>query len=65
MKSALHGSRFSEDRFEPMLVNARRVKQCPGRKTDVKDARWLCQLLEAALLKPSFVPPKPIPTLRT
>jgi len=36
----------------------------PGRKTDVKDAQWLCQLLEAGLLRPSFVPPKPIRTLR-
>jgi transposase len=36
----------------------------PGRKTDVKDAQWLCQLLEAGLLSPSFVPPKPIRTLR-
>jgi transposase len=36
----------------------------PGRKTDIKDAQWLCQLLEAGLLKPSFVPPKPIRTLR-
>ena len=53
-----------EDRFELMLVNARHVKQVPGRKTDVKDAQWLCQLLEAGLLKPSFVPPKPIRTLR-
>jgi len=53
-----------EDRFELLLVNARHVKQCPGRKTDVLDAQWLCQLLEAGLLKPSFVPPKPIRTLR-
>ena len=53
-----------EDRFELMLVNARAVKQVPGRKTDIKDAQWLCQLLEAGLLKPSFVPPKPIRTLR-
>ena len=53
-----------EDRFELMLVNARNVKQVPGRKTDVKDAQWLCQLLEAGLLKASFVPPKPIRTLR-
>jgi transposase len=53
-----------EDEFELMLVNARHVKQCPGRKTDVKDAQWLCQLLEAGLLKASFVPPKPIRTLR-
>jgi transposase len=53
-----------EDRFEPMLVNARHVKAVPGRKTDVKDAQWLCQLLESGLLKASFVPPKPIRTLR-
>src|ERR671934_995035 len=53
-----------EDRFELMLVNARHVKQVPGRKTDIKDAQWLCQLLEAGLLRASFVPPKPIRTLR-
>jgi transposase len=53
-----------EDRFELMLVNARHVKAVPGRKTDVKDAQWLCQLLESGLLKASFVPPKPIRTLR-
>jgi transposase len=53
-----------EDHFELMLVNARAVKAVPGRKTDIKDAQWLCQLLEAGLLKPSFVPPKPIRTLR-
>ncbi len=53
-----------EDEFELLLVNARHVKQVPGRKTDVKDAEWLCQLAEAGLLKASFVPPKPIRTLR-
>jgi transposase len=53
-----------EDRFELILVNAKAVKQVPGRKTDIKDAQWLCQLLEAGLLKASFVPPKPIRTLR-
>src|SRR5436190_17492761 len=52
-----------EDRFELLLVNARHVKQVPG-QTDVLDAQWLCQLLEAGLLKASFVPPKPIRTLR-
>src|SRR6201993_3905646 len=52
------------DSFELLLVNARHVKQVPGRKTDVKDAQWLCQLLEAGLLRASFVPPKPIRTLR-
>jgi transposase len=53
-----------EDRFELMLVDARAVKQVPGRKTDIKDAQWLCQLFEAGLLRASFVPPKPIRTLR-
>ena len=53
-----------EDEFELLLVNARHVKQVPGRKTDVSDAAWLCQLLEAGLLRRSFVPPKPIRALR-
>lgn len=53
-----------EDDFELLLVNARHVKQVPGRKTDVCDAAWLCQLLEAGLLRASFVPPKPIRALR-
>ena len=53
-----------EDSFELTLVNARHVKAVPGRKTDIKDAQWLCQLLEAGLLRASFVPPKPIRTLR-
>jgi transposase len=53
-----------EDEFECVLVNARHVKQVPGRKTDVSDAAWLCQLAEAGLLRASFVPPKPIRALR-
>jgi transposase len=53
-----------EDEFECLLVNARHVKQVPGRKTDVSDAEWLCRLLEAGLLRASFVPPKPIRQLR-
>ena len=53
-----------EDDFELLLVNARHVRNLPGRKTDVKDAEWLCQLLEAGLLQASFVPPKPIRALR-
>jgi transposase len=53
-----------EDEFECLLVNARHVKQVPGRKTDVSDAAWLCRLAEAGLLKASFVPPKPIRQLR-
>ena len=53
-----------EDDFELMLVNARHVKQVPGRKTDMSDAAWLCQLAEAGLLRASFVPPKAIRDLR-
>ena len=53
-----------ETDFEVMLVNARDVKNLPGRKTDVGDAVWLCQLAEAGLLRASFVPPKPIRDLR-
>ena len=53
-----------EDRFECLLVNARDVKQVPGRKTDVSDAQWICRLAEAGLLRASLVPPKPIRTLR-
>jgi transposase len=54
-----------EDDFELTLCNARHVKNVPGRKTDVSDAQWLCQLMEAGLLRSSFVPPKPQRRLRT
>jgi transposase len=47
-----------------LLVNARHVKQVPGRKTDVKDAVWLCELLEVGLLRSSLVPPPTIRQLR-
>ncbi len=53
-----------EDRFTVLLVNARHVKQVPGRKTDVSDAEWLAQLLQHGLLRGSFVPPTPIRDLR-
>jgi transposase len=53
-----------EGDFELLLVNARHVKNVPGRKTDSTDAQWLCQLLECGLLRASFVPPKPIRALR-
>lgn len=53
-----------EDDFRCVLVNARDVKQVPGRKSDVKDAEWLCQLLEAGLLKACLVLPKPVRALR-
>ncbi len=50
--------------WELLLTNAQHVKNLPGRKTDVADAIWLCQLLECGLLKASFVPPRPIQQLR-
>jgi transposase len=53
-----------EDRLECWLLNARHLRNVPGRKTDVGDAAWICQLVEHGLVRPSFVPPKPIRELR-
>ena len=53
-----------EGHFEVMLVNAHHIKRVPGRKTDVKDAEWIAQLLQHGLLSPSFVPPVPVRELR-
>ena len=53
-----------EDDFELWLLNARHLKNVPGRKTDVQDAAWICQLVEHGLVRPSFVPPKEIRELR-
>jgi transposase len=50
--------------FEVMLVNARQVKNLPGRKSDVSDASWLAQLGAHGLVRGSFVPPAPIRQLR-
>lgn len=50
--------------FTVLLVNARHIKQVPGRKTDMKDGEWIAQLLQHGLLNPSFVPPTPIRELR-
>ena len=50
--------------FEVMLVNARHVKNLPGRKTDVSDAAWLAELGAHGLVRGSFVPPEPIRQLR-
>src|SRR6266511_3520845 len=55
---------LEERGFELLLVNARHVKILPGRKTDVGDAAWLCELLEHGLLRGSFVPPPVIRELR-
>jgi transposase len=53
-----------EDAMECWLLNARHLRNVPGRKTDVKDAQWIAQLVEHGLVRPSFVPPKPIRELR-
>jgi transposase len=53
-----------EGHAEVVLVNAEHVKKVPGRKTDVKDAEWIAELLQHGLLRPSFVPPAPIRELR-
>ena len=49
-----------EDQTQVILVNARHVKNLPGKKTDVKDSRWLASLLKHGLLKGSFIPPKQV-----
>lgn len=53
-----------EGSAELLLVNAKHVKHVPGRKTDVRDAEWLAELLRHGLLKASFVPPQPQRDLR-
>ena len=51
--------------FEVCLVNARHVKNVPGRKTDVQDCQWLQYLHSVGLLRGSFRPPETICALRT
>jgi transposase len=53
-----------EQEMECWLLNARHMKAVPGRKTDVKDAEWIAELIEHGLVRPSFVPPEPIRQLR-
>jgi transposase len=53
-----------EGRFELIVGNARHIRNVPGRKTDVKDAEWIAELVCHGLIQPSFVPPKPLRELR-
>ena len=53
-----------EGQFELLVVNAQHIKTVPGRKTDVKDAEWIADLLQHGLLKGSFIPPAPQRELR-
>jgi transposase len=50
--------------FECWLLNARHMRAVPGRKTDMSDAEWICDLVAHGLVRPSFVPPPPIRRLR-
>jgi transposase len=53
-----------EGSFTLLLVNARHIKQVPGRKTDVRDCEWIADLLRHGLLRASFVPDRPQRELR-
>src|SRR6202165_409675 len=53
-----------EGDFEILVVNAHHMKAVPGRKTDVKDAEWIADLLRHGLLKASFIPSAPQRDLR-
>jgi Transposase and inactivated derivatives len=53
-----------EDSLTVLVVNAQHIKHVPGRKTDVKDAEWLAELLAHGLLRASFIPPAPQRALR-
>jgi transposase len=53
-----------EEDFSVILVNAQHMKALPGRKTDIKDSEWIADLLRHGLLRPSFIPSKPIRVLR-
>jgi transposase len=53
-----------EGGFELVVGNAHRIKNVPGRKTDIKDAEWLADLLRHGLIAKSFVPARPLRELR-
>jgi transposase len=53
-----------EDLFDITLANAQRIKNVPGRKTDVSDAEWIAKLLRVGLIEKSFIPPSDIRELR-
>ncbi|WP_246940912.1 IS110 family transposase [Bacillus pinisoli] len=53
-----------EDFFDITLANAQRIKNVPGRKTDVSDAEWIAKLLRHGLIEKSFVPPEDFRNLR-
>jgi len=50
--------------LELLVVNAQHMKAVPGKKTDVKDAEWIADLLRHGLLRGSYIPPRPQRELR-
>jgi transposase len=50
--------------MEILVVNARHMKNVPGKKTDIKDAEWIASLLRSGLLSGSFIPPQDVRELR-
>ena len=55
---------IEDEKYEIKLANAKEIKNMPGRKTDVKDAEWIAELLRCGLIKSSFVPKVEIRELR-
>jgi transposase len=53
-----------EEHFTLILANAMHIRNVPGRKSDMNDARWIADLLAHGLIRSSFVPPAPIQELR-
>ena len=53
-----------ETEFVVIVVNAQHIKQVPGRKTDVRDAQWIAELVQHGLLSASFIPQAPQRALR-
>jgi transposase len=53
-----------EGQTECWLLNARHMRAVPGRKTDMTDSEWICDLVAHGLVRASFVPPAPIRRLR-
>ena len=54
----------AEGEMELLVVNARHIKNVPGKKTDIKDAEWIASLLRSGLLSGSFIPPQEVRELR-
>ena len=53
-----------EGHFDLIVGNARHIRNVPGRKTDVKDAEWIADLVRHGLIAKSFVPPRPLREMR-